>query len=245
MCRKSGRSLCKFYIHYRSPYNLTSSTFIHLRPRAALASAVAQGEPFNISLINYFHLKSNTMNRCISIMLFSVTSLFIISCDNISKKNDLDKETTLIALRKHYGNQKAYETFQLTQGGVHASAIHEKFTELKNAGLITFAEQKEEDGSLSYTATLTEKGKQYVLEDHGSAVVVKHADLMLGDITAIKYSEDQLSADVIYTWKRYNITPFGHLNGVTETMMSAEDKLIRSGDEWYVKSEYKVKKFKE
>ena len=184
------------------------------------------------------------MTRPISIILF-ITSVFLTSCGNMSTQKDLDKETALIALRKHYGDQKAFETFELTQGGENVQHIHEKFTELMNGGLITFTEQKANDGSTQYVATLTEKGKQYVLEDHGSSVVVKHADLMLGDILAIKFAEDKLSATVVYNWKRYNITPFGYLNGVSESMITAEDLLIRSGDEWYVRSEYTVKKFSE
>jgi hypothetical protein len=166
------------------------------------------------------------------------------SCTSRTTKSDkLTPELATDLINTHYQGQVVYETFPLTQGGAFTEAVREKFVELRNAGLITFTEEPDADGTSTFTATLTPKGTQYVIEDRGQEVIVKHADMSLSNIRSITPTPDGQSALVKYTLKSYNITPFGVLNGSQEETMESEDNFVRSGDEWRLQSNSTPRRF--
>jgi hypothetical protein len=178
-------------------------------------------------------------------LLFAIALIFsIYSCKpGASKGDDLTPELAAAQISEHYKGQVVYETFPLTQGGAFTEAVRTKFVELQNGGLITFTEAPYGDGTIEFTATLTDKGKQYVLEDRGQEVIVKHADMTLGDIRSIAPAPDGQSAIVKYTFKRYNVTPFGALNGMQDDVMEAEDTFVRFGDTWKLQNAYIPRRF--
>jgi hypothetical protein len=172
--------------------------------------------------------------------LFALIALLCFAC---KPSEPLTREQAAAAINEYYKGQMAYETFSLTQGGAFTESVREKFVELQNAGLITFTEQPDEDGTSLFTATLTPKGSQYILEDRGDDLIIKHANLTLGEVRTITLSEDQQQAQVKYTLKYYNLTPWGALNGVEEKLLDAEDKLVNTGDKWTLQSPYVPKRF--
>ncbi|UOY05037.1 hypothetical protein L0P88_13855 [Muricauda sp. SCSIO 64092] len=94
-------------------------------------------------------------------------------------------------------------------------------------------------GGSGVRATLTEKGKQYLVSDAETSGFVKHAqvrqaELEFVEITGIQVFEKMNVATVSYNIRRTNITPFGNANNLKERVINQTANFIKYDDGWRI-----------
>ena len=86
-------------------------------------------------------------------------------------------------------------------------------------------------GTVSHVATATEKGNQYI--ENGNNIVV--ATVEFGEVTGIVEREEFKNAEVNYTVRRTNITPFGRiLFNINEETINRSVVFTKYDDGWRI-----------
>jgi len=189
------------------------------------------------------------MKKIVPRFILLSLSLFIVfnfGCAN----NKLKKDEAKNIIIKHFKYpQPAEEKLMIGVAiGLREDNLQEKsiYENLAKEGLI---EMKPLKLGQFYEVSLTEKGKQYLVEEEGQKKVrlvrVKVAEKQFVKVTRISFSEEKTEAAVSFTWKYVNITPFGkHLkepNRVSEakfdesTLHTEKVILLQHADGWKVK----------
>jgi hypothetical protein len=78
-------------------------------------------------------------------------------------------------------------------------------------GLITISESEERKGECHYlwvNTNLTNEGRKYLVKESGGVHEVKIYELAFGEVTGIQINEQFKAAEVEYTLKKVNISPF-------------------------------------
>lgn len=87
----------------------------------------------------------------------------------------------------------------------------------KNLGIITIRERnvpytygtRYPYAYIELTVTLTSEGEKYIIDRNEWAYSVKTCEITVGEITGIQNKEQSKTAEVLYTLKKINCTPFG------------------------------------
>lgn len=95
-------------------------------------------------------------------------------------------------------------------------------------------------GGNGVRATLTEKGKKYLVKNQQTSgfekyVQVKQAELKFDEITGIQTYEEMNVATVSYNIKRTNITLFGKANKLEEEVINKTASFVKYDDGWRIK----------
>jgi hypothetical protein len=115
--------------------------------------------------------------------------------------------------------------------GIQYADAEQQLNEWRSKGLITIGESSGKSGacnSLGATTTLTDEGKKYLAAQSGGASDVKAYDIAFGEVTGIQVNEQFKIAEVDYTLKNVNITPFG---AGTSTEPVAQKAMFRLFDD--------------
>jgi hypothetical protein len=115
----------------------------------------------------------------------------------------------------------------------------------KNVGLLTYSDYGTPQSPSGFSkvtlggdvygfkAELTPKGKEYFLEEvETNIILVKLADIEFGKITGVKTNPERNTAQVEYTVKRSNITPFGELQELQEETIPKYASFEKYDDGW-------------
>lgn len=175
-----------------------------------------------------------------------ISSLFLCSCGSkhlsrgraeelIVKKMSLPTvETTQLGkkfLKKSWSDPSWMPAACLVVGGQY-SDFKKKLDDLQAKGLIVVGESKQHSGECNYlwaTVTLTDNGKKYLVNDSGGAYQVKVDDLQFGEVTGVQVNEQFKVAEVDYTLKKANSTPFGSDESTSPTSRRASFVLFDDG----------------
>lgn len=188
------------------------------------------------------------MNRYIHIILLtSAFCLFSCSIDKLGRQEASKQiianygfpieESRNLTIEDRTMWQRA-TTAEWDKYRVEGLLSYERFDEAKNSRGTGWP-PKVVIGADGVRATLSEKGREFVLSDvlvdgFVKQVKVKTADLIFGDITGIMSYEEFNTADVEYTVQRKNITPFGRAMGLEEETMQRSVTFTKYDDGWRI-----------
>lgn len=168
-----------------------------------------------------------------SVVLLATT---LASC---SKKLDREKAAELIRSKHSLPSVVSDEisvgtvNFMLNFGGANTTT----YKELERAGMITFKSLgKKRDmffQYVSYKVTLLPEAEQYVTGSRTGEKGTQYRTVRVGDwdlveVTGIKETEPDQKAQVEYTWRYGNITPFGQALSKGNLALNKKDDMNRS-----------------
>ncbi len=145
----------------------------------------------------------------------------------IMKKFNLPQTDTMRIYKKYFKSSKyvdycSFPKVSIYIGGRITYSDNEKvLITLKEKGLINISEtveqEREYDEDNTYAIVLlTDEGKKYLIKEDDVKYIVKTCEITFGEITGIQMQEQVKLAEVNYTLKRINFTPFGN-EGSQET----------------------------
>lgn len=169
-------------------------------------------------------------NLAASILLVTI-SIFTFSCSSndlsrskaaelITKQQKLPLTQTVVlgSYFKNASSAPASGPFGISSAclvsgdGDKYADVEKALAELKSNGLISIGEKTERSGECTYfyaTTNLTDEGKKFLVKESNGIHEVKTCDLNFGEVTGIQIHEQLKTAEVDYTLKVANITPFG------------------------------------
>jgi hypothetical protein len=116
--------------------------------------------------------------------------------------------------------------------GIQFADNEQQLNEWQSKGLITIGESSGKSGachSLGATTTLTDEGKKYLVTRTGGVSEVRTNDVAFGEVTGIQVNEQFKVAEVDYTLKNVNLTPFGSGTSTAPIVQKAMFRLFDDG----------------
>ncbi len=178
------------------------------------------------------HNTQKSLQSIATVVVMSCTAILLVSCGNKNLTRGEAAEKISRSL-----NLPAFETTQIDKsfvkkfwsdpsmmpavfaGNAHEySDVKDRLDELQAKGLISVGEIQENQGQghfLIATVSLTDAGKKYLVAETAAGFQVKAGyqvkinEIVFGEVTGIQMNEQFKVAEVYYTLKKANGTPFG------------------------------------
>jgi hypothetical protein len=188
-----------------------------------------------------------------SVMLLLFVSFFFFSCSKnlsrseasvlIMKKYNLPQIESKEINKSYFKNSKYVDYCSFPKVSIYIgdritySDNENVLIALKEKGLINISEtveqEREYDEDNTYAIVLlTDEGRKYLINESKEKFIVKTCEITFGEITGIQMQEQVKVAEVNYTLKRINCTPFG--NEGSQEIENRTDSFSLLDDGWRI-----------